>query len=213
MCAAPPTSPRMTNIAKELRAELAAQLHPRAARDRHRAGLDRRHAQMAAAPRRRQGGRDGLHPRGGSRHAVHLEPGRLHAHLQLLPHRHADAGAQPHRRARSSARSWWRATASATGPAPSPTTSAASRHRAQDHQRRADGHGRAALQFRQRARRHGDRRRRRGHRVSQAPHHALDLRRRAEIPRWGEEAGTMLAISLHAVRDELRDTLVPINKK
>jgi 23S rRNA (adenine2503-C2)-methyltransferase len=34
-----------------------------------------------------------------------------------------------------------------------------------------------------------------------------------EIPRWGEEAGTMLAISLHAVRDELRDTLVPINRK
>jgi 23S rRNA (adenine2503-C2)-methyltransferase len=34
-----------------------------------------------------------------------------------------------------------------------------------------------------------------------------------DIPRWGEEAGTMLAISLHAVRDELRDTLVPINKK
>jgi len=34
-----------------------------------------------------------------------------------------------------------------------------------------------------------------------------------EIPRWGEEAGTMLAVSLHAVRDELRDRLVPINKK
>ena len=34
-----------------------------------------------------------------------------------------------------------------------------------------------------------------------------------EIERWGEEAGTMLAISLHAVRDELRDELVPINKK
>ncbi len=34
-----------------------------------------------------------------------------------------------------------------------------------------------------------------------------------EIGRWGEEAGTMLAISLHAVRDDLRDTLVPINKK
>ncbi|MGC2409497.1 MAG: 23S rRNA (adenine(2503)-C(2))-methyltransferase RlmN [Methyloceanibacter sp.] len=34
-----------------------------------------------------------------------------------------------------------------------------------------------------------------------------------EIPRWGAEAGTMLAISLHAVRDELRDDLVPINKK
>ena len=34
-----------------------------------------------------------------------------------------------------------------------------------------------------------------------------------EIERWGREAGTMLAISLHAVRDELRDKLVPINKK
>jgi 23S rRNA (adenine2503-C2)-methyltransferase len=34
-----------------------------------------------------------------------------------------------------------------------------------------------------------------------------------EIPRWGDEAGTMLAISLHAVRDDLRDALVPINKK
>jgi 23S rRNA (adenine2503-C2)-methyltransferase len=34
-----------------------------------------------------------------------------------------------------------------------------------------------------------------------------------EIPRWGEEAGTMLAISLHAVRDELRDKLVPINRR
>lgn len=34
-----------------------------------------------------------------------------------------------------------------------------------------------------------------------------------EIPRWGEETSTMLAISLHATRDELRDELVPINKK
>jgi 23S rRNA (adenine2503-C2)-methyltransferase len=34
-----------------------------------------------------------------------------------------------------------------------------------------------------------------------------------EIARWGEEAGTMLAISLHATRDELRDVLVPVNKK
>ncbi len=34
-----------------------------------------------------------------------------------------------------------------------------------------------------------------------------------EIPRWGDEAGTMLAISLHATNDELRDKLVPINKK
>ena len=34
-----------------------------------------------------------------------------------------------------------------------------------------------------------------------------------EIPRWGAESGTMLAISLHATSDELRDTLVPINKR
>src|SRR6218665_2607608 len=34
-----------------------------------------------------------------------------------------------------------------------------------------------------------------------------------EIVRIGEETGVMLAISLHAVRDDLRDLLVPINKK
>jgi 23S rRNA (adenine2503-C2)-methyltransferase len=34
-----------------------------------------------------------------------------------------------------------------------------------------------------------------------------------EIARWGSEAGTMLAISLHATRDDLRDELVPINRK
>ncbi len=33
------------------------------------------------------------------------------------------------------------------------------------------------------------------------------------IPKIGEETGVMLAISLHAVNDELRDELVPINKK
>ncbi|MYZ49345.1 23S rRNA (adenine(2503)-C(2))-methyltransferase RlmN [Propylenella binzhouense] len=33
------------------------------------------------------------------------------------------------------------------------------------------------------------------------------------IPKAGAEIGSMLAISLHAVRDELRDELVPINKK
>jgi 23S rRNA (adenine2503-C2)-methyltransferase len=34
-----------------------------------------------------------------------------------------------------------------------------------------------------------------------------------EIARWGAESGTMLAISLHATRDELRNELVPINRK
>ena len=59
-----------------------------------------------------------------------------------------------------------------------------------------------------------DGRRRRRPRPLAAAHHALHQRawcRRS--PRWGEEAGTMLAISLHATRDELRDKLVPINRK
>jgi 23S rRNA (adenine2503-C2)-methyltransferase len=33
------------------------------------------------------------------------------------------------------------------------------------------------------------------------------------IPRWGEEGQTLLAISLHATTDDVRDVLVPINKK
>jgi 23S rRNA (adenine2503-C2)-methyltransferase len=33
------------------------------------------------------------------------------------------------------------------------------------------------------------------------------------IPRAGSEIGSSLAISLHAVRDEVRDVIVPINKK
>ncbi|MEO1102674.1 MAG: 23S rRNA (adenine(2503)-C(2))-methyltransferase RlmN [Pseudomonadota bacterium] len=33
------------------------------------------------------------------------------------------------------------------------------------------------------------------------------------IPRVGAEMGVMLAISLHAVRDDIRDVLVPLNKK
>jgi 23S rRNA (adenine2503-C2)-methyltransferase len=33
------------------------------------------------------------------------------------------------------------------------------------------------------------------------------------IARAGDEIGTMLAVSLHAVRDELRDVLVPLNRK
>ena len=33
------------------------------------------------------------------------------------------------------------------------------------------------------------------------------------IPKAGDEIGSMLAISLHAVRDEIRDVIVPLNKK
>ncbi len=34
-----------------------------------------------------------------------------------------------------------------------------------------------------------------------------------EIARWGAESGTMLAISMHATNNDLRNELVPINKK
>jgi 23S rRNA (adenine2503-C2)-methyltransferase len=33
------------------------------------------------------------------------------------------------------------------------------------------------------------------------------------IPRWGDEGQTLLAISLHATTDDVRDVLVPINRK
>jgi 23S rRNA (adenine2503-C2)-methyltransferase len=33
------------------------------------------------------------------------------------------------------------------------------------------------------------------------------------IPKAGEEIGSMLAISLHAARDDVRDVIVPLNKK
>ena len=45
-----------------------------------------------------------------------------------------------------------------------------------------------------------------------AAHHRLDLGRGAAIDQLGADLGVGLAISLHAVRDELRDELVPINR-
>jgi 23S rRNA (adenine2503-C2)-methyltransferase len=80
-------------------------------------------------------------------------------------------------------------------------------------QYRPDGDGRAALQFRECARRHaGSRWMARG---------SLSRRRITlstsgvvpEIARWGAEIGCMLAVSFHAVTDEVRDVLVPINKQ
>ena len=154
-------------------------------RDRDRAGLGRRHAQMAAPPRRRQGGRDRLHPRGGSRHVVHFEPSRLHAHLLLLSYRNAASRAQSDGRrdrrpdracARPARRLAW---GDGAGPA------RAARCDAQDHQCRAHGHGRAALQFRQCARRLPRRRRRRRSLHLKAPDHALNLGRGPGDPALG----------------------------
>ena len=69
-----------------------------------RAGLDRRHPQMAAEDSRRPRFRDGLHPRRGPRDLVRVEPGRLHPQLPLLLHRDDAAGPQPRPPARLSAR-------------------------------------------------------------------------------------------------------------
>ena len=85
----------MTDIAKTMRPWLAERFvigRPGSGRG---AAFDRRHAQVAAAHRRRPRLRDGLHSRRRPRHAVRLEPGRLHAQLPLLPHRHDAPGAQP----------------------------------------------------------------------------------------------------------------------
>ena len=86
---------RMTNIAKELRAELEGNFtlaRPEIVTEQISSDGTRK---WLLRSRRRQGSRDGLHPRRGSRHALHFKPGRLHPHLQLLPYRHAEARAQP----------------------------------------------------------------------------------------------------------------------
>ena len=54
---------------------------------------------------------------------------------------------------------------------------------------------------------------RRGHRPVAAPHHAFHLRRGADDGPLRRELGVNLAVSLHAVRDDLRDELVPLNRK
>jgi 23S rRNA (adenine2503-C2)-methyltransferase len=80
-------------------------------------------------------------------------------------------------------------------------------------QHRDDGHGRAALQFRKREEGAADRLGWRGLSLSKRRITLSTSGVVPEITRTGTEIGVMLAISLHAVRDELRDELVPINKK
>ena len=81
-------------------------------------------------------------------------------------------------------------------------------------QHRADGHGRAALQFRGGARRHAHRDGRRGDLLSRAGGSRLSTSGVVpEIARCAEEIGCLLAVSFHATTDEVRDRLVPINRK
>ena len=80
-------------------------------------------------------------------------------------------------------------------------------------QHRADGHGRAAVQLRHRRERTAHRHGSGGHRHLPPAHHAVDLGGGADDPAVGAELGVKLAVSLHAANDELRDKLVPINRK
>ena len=169
-------------------------------------------------------GRDRLHPRGRSRHALRLLAGRLHAHLLVLPHRHAEAGAQPHRR---------------RNPRPDPDGARAARRFPRRRAPRrwrpragaarsggSEGDSRAitnvvmmgmgeplynydnvkqALLIASAERRHVA--------VASAASRSRPRASCRYIEPTGREIGVMLAISLHAVRDDLRDMLVPINKK
>jgi len=146
------------------------------------------------------------------RHVVHFEPGRLHADLLLLPH-----GTQKLGRNLTAEEISPSYSPPATGSATPRPRHAGRRHRpgrgSQGLQHRHDGHGRAALQFRERQEGAADRLRRDGlvsskRRITLSTSGVVP-----EILRAGEEIGVMLAISLHATNDDLRDRLVPINRK
>ena len=201
----------MTDVAKELRAELARSLHACAAGDRRpsRSRSTARANGCFAPPRGRTArrSRPSISPRKtAARCASRARSAARSPARSAIPARSGWCATSPPRR--SSARSCSPATGIGDWPgatAPKDPRGSA-RLGAQDHQCRADGHGRAALQFRQCARRLRDRRRRRRPRHRRKRRITLSTSGVVpEIPRWGEEAGTMLAISLHAVRDELRD--------
>ena len=154
-------------------------------------------------------------PEAGPRHAVHLEPGRLHAHLLASATPARSAWCATWSRRRSSARSCWRATASATGRARRGPDDGGL---LPDAERKITnvvlmGMGEPLYNF--------DNVRDAMAIAADGDGLAMSKRRITlstsgvvpEIARWGAEAGTMLAISLHATRDELRDKLVPINRK
>ena len=134
-------------------------------------------------------------------------PGRLHAVLPVLPHRHAGAGAQP-RRGRDRRPVHGRARQLRRMAEPEGRNAAPALHH------RADGHGRAAVQLRER--RQGDDDRRWTARASRLSRRRITLSTSGVVPmmdRAGAELGVNLAVSLHAVRDDLRDELVPLNRK
>ena len=123
LCARRDDFEAMTDVSKELRARSAAHYSLEPARDRHRAGLRRRHAQVAAAAARRQAQRGARRPR--SRPSTSPRPTAAPCASRARSAARSTApSAIPARsgscaislRRRSSGRSCSRATASATGP-------------------------------------------------------------------------------------------------
>ncbi len=141
----------MTTISKELRAALPERFTLGAAGSDRRAGLGRRHAQMAdaAAGRCRQQAaarrRMRLHPRYRTRHALRFQSGRLHADLHLLSHRHPASGAQSHRRRNRRPGDGGARSAGRLAGRHAPDRRRNPDRRSLHHQYRHDGHGRAAV--------------------------------------------------------------------
>ena len=157
--AASPTSTRMTNVAKELRAELAEHFtleRPEIVTEQ--VSTDGTRKWLMRLPSTRPA------TRGAEIETVYIpesDRGTLCVSSQvgctlnctLLPHRHAEAGAQPHAAeivgaGHDRARPAWRMARRSA-----PKHRSACRTRRARHQHRVHGHGRAALQFRQCARR------------------------------------------------------------
>ena len=156
-----------------------------------------------------------LYPGERPRHAVRLLAGRLHAQLQLLPHRHAKTGAKPHR-ARDYRPDHGRARRLGDFPGlERPTDGLVP---SGEGVRAVSnivfmGMGEPLYNFENvcdavDAMADGD-----GLSVSKRRITVSTSGVVPQIERLGAECGPMLAISLHAVRDELRDELVPLNKK
>ena len=166
--------------------------------------------------RQRRRDRVRLYPGGRPRHLVRVEPSRLHADLLVLPHGITQRLVRNLTSAEIAAQLVVARDRLGDWPGRTPPAGAflPSGRKPLRFQHRLHGHGRAALQSGQRGAGGGGVERQRGARLVAPAHHRLDLRRRAaDGAGLGQEANAMLAISLHAVRDELRDVLAPLNRK
>ncbi len=212
---------QMTSVSKELHAVLDA--HYTLARPEvvaEQVSVDGTRKWLLRLPGEARGraaarGRVRLHPGVRSRHAC-ASPARSAARSPARSATPARSGwSAISRRARSSARSWWRATGSATSSAWSARKAPACRPAATAAISNIVMMGMGEPLYNFEAVRDalavvqdGD-----GLAISKR---RITLSTSGVVPmieRAGAEIGVMLAVSLHAVRDELRDKLVPLNRK